>query len=130
MPPERYPPDDPREWLRSARSDLALAEANVPGADLEAFCFHAQQAAEKAIKGMLLSRGIRFPYVHDLGALLALATRGGVPVPEEIAVADRLTDYAVLTRYPLPDAVTEDDHREAIRLARRVVDWADSEIAR
>lgn len=130
MPPERYPPDDPREWLRSARSDLALAEANVPGADLEAFCFHAQQAAEKAIKGVLLSRGIRFPYVHDLGALLALATRDGVPVPEKIAVADRLTDYAVLTRYPLPDAVTEDDHREAIRIARRVVDWADSEIAR
>lgn len=73
MPPERFPPDDPREWLRSARSDLALAGAEVPGADPEGFCFHAQQAAEKAIKGVLLAHGIRFPYVHDLGALLALA---------------------------------------------------------
>jgi HEPN domain-containing protein len=130
MPPERFPPDDPREWLRSARSDLALAEANVPGADLEAFCFHAQQAAEKAIKGVLLSREIRFPYVHDLGALLALAARHGVLVPDAITAADRLTDYAVLTRYPVSDAVTEDEHREAIMLARRVVNWADSEIAR
>jgi HEPN domain-containing protein len=130
MPPERFPPDDPREWLRSARSDLALAEAHVPGADLEAFCFHAQQAAEKAIKGVLLSRGIRFPYVHDLGALLGIATRHGIPVPEEIGAADRLTDYAVLTRYPLPDAVTEDEHREATMLARLVVDWADSHVAR
>jgi HEPN domain-containing protein len=76
----------------------------VPGADLEAFCFHAQQAAEKAIKGVLLSRGIRFPYVHDLGALLSLAARHGVLVPDEIAAADRLTDYAVLTRYPVSDA--------------------------
>jgi HEPN domain-containing protein len=31
-----------------------------------------QQAAEKAIKGMLIHFGIRFPYVHDLAALLAL----------------------------------------------------------
>jgi HEPN domain-containing protein len=130
MPPERFPPDDPREWLRSARSDLALAGANVPGTDLEAFCFHAQQAAEKAIKGVLLSRGIRFPYVHDLGALLAIAIRHGIPVPEEVAAADRLTDYAVLTRYPLLDAVTEDEHREATVLARRVVAWADGQIAR
>lgn len=128
MPPERFPPDDPREWLRSARSDLALAGAQVPGADLEAFCFHAQQAAEKAIKGVLLSRGIRFPYVHDLGALLAIAARNGVTVPEAITAADRLTDYAVLTRYPLPDSVTEAEHREAVTLARQVVEWADSEI--
>jgi hypothetical protein len=77
-----------------------------------------------------LSRGIRFPYVHDLGALLGIATRHGIPVPEEIEAADRLTDYAVLTRYPLPDAVTEDEHREATMLARLVVDWAGSEIAR
>lgn len=130
MPPERFPPDDPREWLRSARSDLSLAEAKVPGADLEAFCFHAQQAAEKAIKGVLLSREIHFPYVHDLGALLDLASRNGVAVPEEIAAADRLTDYAVLTRYPLPDPVTEGEHREALLLARRVLEWAELEIAR
>jgi predicted nucleotidyltransferase len=36
-----------------------------------------------------------------------------VATPEEIGAANRLTDYAVLTRYPLPDAVTVDEHREA-----------------
>ena len=41
---ERFAPDDPREWLNRARSDLAMARADVPGVYLEDLCFHAQQA--------------------------------------------------------------------------------------
>ena len=48
-PPERFSPDDPREWLNRARSNLALAKNRIPGAYLEDLCFEAQQAAEKAI---------------------------------------------------------------------------------
>ena len=44
-PPERYPPDDPREWLNRARSNLAMAKNRVEGAYLEDPCFEAQQAA-------------------------------------------------------------------------------------
>lgn len=29
-------------------------------------CFHAQQCAEKYLKGLLVSRGITFPKAHDL----------------------------------------------------------------
>jgi len=32
---ERYPPDDPREWLNRARSDLVLARAEEEGIYLE-----------------------------------------------------------------------------------------------
>jgi HEPN domain-containing protein len=128
MPAERFPPDDPREWLRSARSDLSLARSDVPGADLEAFCFHAQQAAEKAIKGVLLAHDIRFPFVHDLGALLDLAARSGVPVPDPVRAADHLTDYAVLTCYPTLEPVIEEELEEAIRLAEEVVEWAEERI--
>ena len=42
-PPERFEPDDPREWLNRARSNLALAKSRVPGAYLEDLCFEAQQ---------------------------------------------------------------------------------------
>ena len=48
-PPERYPPDDPREWLNRARSSLAMAKNRIPDAYLEDLCFEAQQAAEKAV---------------------------------------------------------------------------------
>ncbi len=50
--PERFPPDDPREWLNRARSNLVRAKNRIPGAYLEDLCFDAQQAAEKAIKGV------------------------------------------------------------------------------
>ena len=33
--PERFPPDDPREWLNRARSNLALAKNRIPDAYLE-----------------------------------------------------------------------------------------------
>ena len=47
--PERFPPDDPREWMNRARSDLTQAKNQVPGVYFENLCFNAQQAAEKAI---------------------------------------------------------------------------------
>lgn len=64
-PPERFSPDDPREWLNRARSNLAMARNRVPDAYLEDLCFEAQQAAEKAIKAVMISRDIDFPYVHS-----------------------------------------------------------------
>ena len=32
---ERFPPDDPREWLNRARSNLALAKNHIPDACTE-----------------------------------------------------------------------------------------------
>ena len=51
-PPERFPPDDPREWLNRARSNLVKARHRMPEVYLEDLCFEAQQAAEKAIKAV------------------------------------------------------------------------------
>lgn len=46
----RYPPEDPREWLNRAHSNLELAK-NKYGKEVyfEDLCFNAQQAAEKVI---------------------------------------------------------------------------------
>lgn len=126
MPPERYEPDDPRAWLRHASSDLALARADVPGVGMEAFCFHAQQAAEKAIKAVLLKERVPFPYVHDLGRLLHLAADKGIAVPEEVRAANRLSDYAVFLRYPFAGTpVGAAQRREAVEIAETVLRWAE-----
>lgn len=82
--PERFPPDDPREWLNRARSNLALAKNRIPDAYLEDLCFEAQQAAEKAIKAVLIASGIEFPYVHDLARLLSLLEESGIAVPNVV----------------------------------------------
>ena len=49
MGADRLPPDDPREWLNRARSNVLRAQTRLPGVYLEDLCFDAQQAAEKAI---------------------------------------------------------------------------------
>ena len=83
MPPERFPPEDPREWLNRARSNLVRAKEgfHLSGVYLEDLCFDAQQAAEKALKALLLHRGVRFPYVHDLAEHIGLLEQSGQEVP-------------------------------------------------
>ena len=124
--PERFPPDDPREWINRARSNLALAKNRVSGAYLEDLCFEAQQAVEKAIKSVMIRRGIEFPYVHDLGRLLSVLEADGEPIPEEVRSAATLTEYAWEGRYPgVMEPVSEQDYADAIRVAEEVVRWAE-----
>jgi HEPN domain-containing protein len=129
MPPERFPPDDPREWLNRARSNLTRARARLPDAYLEDLCFDAQQAAEKAIKALLINRGIDFPYVHDVAHLLTLLEHAGEAIPDSVKQAEELTRYAVVTRYPgLAEPVTEAHWTDAVASAESVVHWAEERI--
>jgi hypothetical protein len=43
---------------------------------LEDLCFDAQQAAEKALKALLLHRRVNFPRIHDLTELLIHSLSG------------------------------------------------------
>lgn len=80
MPPDRFPPDDPREWLDRARSNLVKAQEkpDLEYVYLEDLRFDAQQAAEKAIKAVLIHSNVQFPYTHDLARLLSLVEQAGV----------------------------------------------------
>lgn len=130
MPRKRFAPDDPREWLNRARSNLIQAKKKDPRIYFEDRCFSAQQAAEKAIKGVLLHRGLRFPYIHDLSELLKLLKDAGEDIPAEVLDAREITSYAVQTRYPGPaEPVTQKEYREALKIAERVVKWAETIIS-
>ena len=125
-PPERFPPDDPREWLNRARSSLAIANNRVPDAYLEDLCFEAQQAAEKAIKAVMISRNINYPYVHNVALLLSMIEEHGLSVPNAVRRAARLTPYAVETRYPgVAAPVDEREYADAVDTAEIVVRWAE-----
>ncbi len=128
-PPERFPPDDPREWLNRAKSNLALAKNRVPGAYLEDLCFEAQQAAEKAIKAVMIRRNIEYPYVHDLSRLLSLLEEAGESISEIVGKAAVLTTYAVITRYPgIVRPVAEQEYMDAVEIAEAVVLWAEERV--
>jgi HEPN domain-containing protein len=92
-------------------------------------CFHAQQAAEKAVKALLIMYGVEFPYVHDIAQLLTLLERAGQEIPEPVRQAERLTRFAVFTRYPgVGPPVSHQEHSEAINIAEAVVRWAEERL--
>jgi len=128
---ERPPPESPQAWLQRARSDLALGRAalNVPDVFPEDACFHAQQCAEKALKALLIQRGIEFPRTHVLETLLDLLTAAGVGVPPQVDEAFVLTQYAVETRYPGEwEPVSQEEARQALDMAADVLAWAEMQI--
>jgi len=117
-------PADPRTWYARAAADMTLAGRALdpvePLAELAAY--HAQQCAEKCLKGFLVSRGVPFRFVHDLGYLVHLCQK---ELPEFAALEDaalRLTRYATESRYPREDELvcTVEQAREAIGLAEEI----------
>ena len=101
------PPDEPRAWLDKAGADLRAARTLQEVADLprELAAFHFQQAAEKALKGLLVLAGVVPPRTHDLRLLLeTVPDRPQGLTPE---AADAARPYAVLARYPGLDAQPE-----------------------
>ena len=130
MKRERFPPDDPREWINRAKSNLVRACNMVPGVMLEDLCFDAQQAAEKAIKGIFINRRETFPFIHDLKRLLRLLERNGQRIPQYAREAQELSQYAFETRYPgMADPVKLGEYRRAVRIAAAVLRWAERQIA-
>lgn len=118
------------EWLDRARSDLILAkmtedERITP----DILAFPAQQAAEKALKALLVQRQTEFPRTHAIGPLLNLCESTGYEVAEDLTEAVTLTRYAVASRYPgTGERVTREEARAAAELATRVMDWADAQV--
>ena len=125
-PAERYPPDDPREWLNRAKSNLRRAREHIPGVYPEDMCYDAQLAAEKAVKALMIRRELDFPFVHDLDRLMALLEHNGEIIPDDVRQAGQLTKYAIVGRYPHEHRpVSEDEYREALALAEVVVRWVE-----
>ena len=110
-------------WVRKAEHDLVAVDAIGAASDppWDIVVFHAQQAAEKLLKALLVSHGQRPPKIHDLTGLLAICV---AYAPELVSFADDfvfLSPLAALSRYPgdEPDSTREDAQR-CIEIARRV----------
>ena len=111
-----------RRWLHHAREDLLAAEAMVEQRSVAPrhVCWLAQQAAEKALKAVLVFLQIDFPWIHDLDALRNLVPAGWQLKADHPDLAD-LAEWEVEARYPgdWPEA-TEADAHSAVEQARAV----------
>lgn len=127
MPADRREMGTPEEWLKRAKSNLVRAKQPKPDeAFWEDYCFDAQQAAEKALKALLIHYNITFRFVHDIAELLTTLEQSGISLPEKIRSSAELSDYAVEARYPSPmEPVTEDEYYEALEIAGDVLAWVE-----
>ena len=117
-------------WLRKALDDLRLAEAAMDiGVDPGLAAFHAQQAAEKALKALLVAYGVPAPRTHDLWELIDLLGKKTDTSYLRGIDAEELTYYAVEPRYPGPPIIRE-EAEYALDKASKVVDWVKQQLSR
>jgi len=121
--------NSPEEWLRYARGDLDLAiRGRLPGILLEPLCFHAQQAAEKALKAVLLFSGQQIPRIHSIERLIDVVP-SEIKQDSDFTIPAILSEYASGARYPWPgEPVTDAEYEQAVRLAQSIVEWAEKVI--
>ena len=115
------------QWLAFARQDLRMAELAFAEGIYIQVCFHAQQCAEKAIKGWLEQEGQAPPRTHRMADLLTLLPSD---LMGELDEALRLLDrFYIPTRYPdaLPGTLPEglpglQDAQEALDVAKQTLE--------
>lgn len=116
--------NDPRRWLRYAVDDLGSAEAllQVPAVSPRNTCYLAQQAAEKALKAVLVFLSRDVPRTHDLNLVLNLIPGDWLGERAGLKVT-LLSTWATFPRYPgdWPEASIS-DAQDAVTAARAVVE--------
>ncbi len=91
-----------KAWFQKAATDLKVVKLVKDQASdvAEASVFHAQQAAEKSIKGFLAFHKVRFPKTHSIEELLKLVAQVDANLQERLKPALILTEYVTKYRYP------------------------------
>jgi HEPN domain-containing protein len=103
------------EWLHKAKNDLLSAKAVLDSeyGITDVPCFLAQQAVEKAFKGLLTWNNVSFGKTHDLMVLLAAVVKIVSGFGDLRSICEELSTFAVDVRYP--GGISEPPEGEAER---------------
>jgi HEPN domain-containing protein len=122
--------EETKEWLKRAEDDLPVArrESRVTEEpSYSAVCFHSEQAVEKFLKAFLQEHDMQIIKTHDLVFLLEQL----FPLKPLWSVyrdgCERLTGYAVDTRYP-GEETTKKEADYAVKFAAEIRDVIRKEI--
>jgi HEPN domain-containing protein len=96
----RNDPLDPESWFDYAEEDLTRACKRFPECDYRDCAHHAQQCAEKAMKGKLIGLGWQLEKTHNLAHLLKDLGKYGLDLAWFSGAADILTTEYIADRYP------------------------------
>ena len=122
-------------WMRQANSDWAVAELTAQQGFHSQACYHYGQAAEKALKGLLISLSSLPPYSHALDKLVDCLEAEGLDVtPLRNLHLKALSRMNSETRYPSDSEAPADrfdakDSNQARSAAAEVMAFARAMIA-
>lgn len=115
-----------QEWFSFADMDFQAAkhlDTSMYPKPLEIICYHCEQAAEKMLKGVLLSYGADLKKTHDLG-LLAEELSTLVQVEDcYYEICDNLTPYGIAVRYPQEMHIEEHHVQKALAETADLLSW-------
>jgi HEPN domain-containing protein len=121
-------------WLRQAHNDLAMAAYASQGGFHAQACYQCSQAAEKALKALLLALDQEPPRTHSIERLLStLESLGIAAEPLRQLPLKPLQRMTTASRYPDGDEAPLDlfDERDsglALQVAQAVVSFADQQL--
>ena len=123
--------NDAEIWLEFVKTDLGVAKhlnSQYYPKPFEIVCYHCQQAAEKAIKSIMIACNAQsdIPRKHNLSFLLD-QIESKIDIPEKYYdYCDMLTPYGIAVRYPNGILFLEESHvQDAIYYAEEIVEWAE-----
>lgn len=130
-PPDRSPievSEDPqwanaRNWFAKADGDRRMAglALGASPALIDGAAFHCQQAAEKLLKGLIVSAAAKIPKTHRIEALLPLIAPAYAEIATLAAPLVATSGWSVELRYPdEPGAIGASE--EAVRGALATID--------
>lgn len=123
------------DWLAQARRDLDKARIDYQYQYWEWACFTSQQAAEKAVKALLIYQGAEV-WGHAITPMLRRLQ--GVAVPPQLILNAQLLDaFYIPTRYPngfsegIPaDYYNAEKAQEAIDAADAIIRFCEGHLSR
>jgi HEPN domain-containing protein len=133
----KNPEAESRRWFEQAQYDLKTSQWNAKGELFAPACFWAQQAAEKAAKAYLYSRGERLVTGHSVAELLEKCKAYDEEFDSLILTGAFLDRYYIPTRYPnsLPSGIPAQAYRqkdasEGIELAQKILDFVSKKLTK
>mgnify|MGYP001583859271 CR=1 FL=1 len=119
------------EWLFLMETDLCAARELMKSPLFHISVYHAHQAAEKALKSLLIFHGDRkVPKTHALTQLFIECVKKDPKLSEALELAViQLDEFLPRTRYPKGDRLDHDDAVTAMELSDEIVKFVSQYIS-
>ena len=110
------------EWFKFADADIdtALLLKEMRPQHREIICYHCEQAAEKYLKGFLISKEIMPPKTHDLICLCNLCSEHEHDFSNLLPQCSYLKQFGIQPRYPKELSISNANVEQAIKYAIEV----------